>query len=360
MRPITAIHKTMRTTTTLLGLSIAGATAAQCPYTPTISPAAPIMCPGEVVQLSTQEYDDYQWFKEGVAIPGATAQTLDVSYFEDPGSSFSVRVELDGCVEMSASILVDGWVFLPPFVIHEGDEPIGIGPFGEPTYCEGALVQFVLGMPYTESIVWTRNGVPIPGETSPTLTVTTDGSYSVSGAPSVCPNSITDLGLSIDVSFQAPTQPVITAVDDELCASPIGEFHQWYLNGDALIGVNGTCITADGAGVYTVYVDYDHGCQVMSEPYFSTSLSDRATSKPWALYPNPSTDLITVLWDMPMPVGTYWSVMDGKGAQVRSGFMPTSGLLQVELGDLPAGTYLFQAAHEHKALAPATRFTLVR
>jgi len=28
--------------------------------------------------------------------------------------------------------------------------------------------------------------------------------------------------------------------------------------------------------------------------------------------------------------------------------------------DLPAGVYLFQAAHHHKALAPATRFTVTR
>ncbi len=350
----------MRKIFTLPGLLLAGAISAQCPFTPTISPNAPILCPGETVELSTQEYDGYQWFKEGQAIPGADSPILMVDYFNDSGSSFSLQATLDGCTEMSASMLVDGWVFLPPFVIHEGDEPISTGPFGEPTYCEGADVQLTLGMPYTESIQWTLNGMPIPGANSPTLVVTEAGSYSVSGAPAVCPNSVSPLGLTIDVAFMPPIHPVISANDDMLCAFPQGEFYQWYFNGEAVPGSDAACINATQAGLWTVYVDYGHGCQVISEPYLTVGLGEMMAMRPWSLYPNPSIGLVTVAWYGDIPPGTYWSVQDIAGRQLRGGFMPLNGMLQLDLGELPHGTYLFQAAHSYKALGPATRFTIIR
>lgn len=345
---------------TLALFLVAARAAAQCPFTPTITPDAPILCPGEVATLTTQEFASYQWYRNGQAIPGAIGQSLEVNSFDDAGYSYSVLAEADGCFEMSAQVLVDGWVFLPPFVIHEGDEPIAIGPFGESTYCEGAFVQLTLGMPYTENITWTKNGVPIPGATQPDLVVTAPGSYSASAAPAICPNSITQLGVSIDIAFQAPTQPVINAVDETLCATPAGEFYQWYFNGTAIIGSDQQCITAAEPGIYTVYVDYDNDCQVISEPYLSTSVGESYAQRPWTLYPNPSSGVVTVTWSGSLPLGTYWSVYDAQGREVRSGFMPVNGLLQLDLGELPAGTYHFQAAEHSKAMGPATRFTLVR
>lgn len=333
---------------------------AQCPFTPTISPSAPVLCPGEQATLITQEYASYQWYRDGQLIPGANGQSLSVNSFDDAGYSYSVLAEEDGCFEMSAQVLVDGWVFLPPFVIHEGDDPIAIGPFGEPTYCEGAFVQLTLGMPYTENITWTNNGVPITGATQPSLVVTTAGSYSASAAPAICPNSITQLGVSIDIAFQAPTQPVINAVDETLCATPAGEFYQWYFNGTAMIGTDQQCITATEPGSYTVLVDYDHDCQVISEPYLSTSVGEQVGQRPWSLFPNPSSGMVTVIWSGPLTMGTYWSVYDAQGREVRNGFMPANGSLQLDLSDLPKGTYHFQAAEHAKAMGPATRFTLVR
>jgi len=341
---------------TLLAL----ATQAQCPFTPTIEQAPPILCPDETLLLTTQAYDAYQWYQEGSPIPGATGPTFLVDYFNHSGYSFSVEATLDGCTAQGPSILVDGWAFLPPFVISDGDEPIAIGPFGEPTYCEGAFVQFTLGMPYTENIQWTLNGAPIPGANSPVLVVTESGSYHVSGAPSVCPESISQLGLTLDVTFQAPTQPSIQANDTELCATPAGNIYQWYLNGNAILGADEPCLEISGPGMYTVFVDYGQGCQVISEPYLSTGLTEHLGEKRWNLYPSPSTGLLTVVWDGVLPTGTYWSVNDAKGREVRGGFMPVQGLLQLDLSDLPKGTYVFQAAHQHKALAPATRFSLVR
>ncbi len=349
--------RTILLSTTLLFSAVLSA---QCPFTPTINEQGPILCPDEVFTLTTQVYDAYQWYQEGAPIPGATGPTFDVNYFDHSGYSFTLEATLDGCTTQSVALLVDGWAFLPPIVIHEGDEPMFQGPTGEPTYCEGAYVLFTLGMPYTENIQWFQNGMPIPGADDISFQVTEAGSYTVEAAPAVCPNSITPLGLSIDVAFQAPTQPVILANDDELCAIPPGDTYQWYFNGDAMIGASSACIDITEPGAYTVFVDYGMGCQVISDPYLSTGFAEHTVTKIWSLYPSPSTGLLTVMWDRTLPVGTYWSVHDVAGREVRGGFMPIEAPLQMDLTDLPKGTYIFQAAHQHKALAPATRFTLVR
>lgn len=350
----------MRTIASSAAVLLSALLHAQCPFTVVITPTAPILCPGESITLATTEsYEAYQWYKDSAPIAGAQGPSLEVDYFNAAGSIFHLEATREGCTEASAPAFVDGWVFLPPFVISEGDDPIAIGPFGEPTYCEGAFVQFTLGMPYTENIQWTLNGNPIPGANGQSLVVTTSGSYSVSGAPAVCPNSTSDLGLTLDVSFVPPTQPVIQAVDGLLCAVPEGEFHQWYLGGTAIIGANDACYTAEQPGAYTVFADYGNNCQVLSEPYLSTGMA-AARERTWTLMPNPSSGWITVQWNGALPTGTYWSVTDRTGRAVRSGFMPATGSLRLDLSDLPSGTYLFQAAHAQKALGRATRFTLAR
>ena len=58
-------------------------------------------------------------------------------------------------------------------------------------------------------------------------------------------------------------------------------------------------------------------------------------------------------------VGTCSSITDTQRRGMRNGSVPMHGPLLVDLAGLPGGVYLFQAAHRNKALAPATRFTLV-
>ncbi|MBK6754138.1 MAG: hypothetical protein IPG69_11235 [Flavobacteriales bacterium] len=156
--------------TLLLNLTVI-AGLAQCTFTPTISPNSVILCPNSSEVLTTEVCDSYQWYKDGSPIPGATQQTHSVSYFEDGGSSFSVEATLDGCTEMSASVLVDGWVFLLPFAITDGDPPYAITENGA-FYCTGDTAFLILDMPYDPAIQWTNNGAPMIGATDDTLVVT--------------------------------------------------------------------------------------------------------------------------------------------------------------------------------------------
>lgn len=308
---------------------------AQCPFDPTITPTDLILCPNEQGVLTTQVYDAYQWYKEGELIPNATGQTLAVDQFNDAGYTFTVEATLDGCTEMSPGVLVDGWAFLPPYVIHSGDEPLFVDGNGVAHHCLGDTVLLVFSM--TNNITWTNNGVVIPGETASILEVTSSGNYSGSGAPSVCPEFIMSLGVEVSLEFMEPTQPVIEQNDDQLCAVPAGVDHQWFLNGEALPG-SSACITPTAPGTYTVEATYAVDCSVPSEPFIITGVEDHAGHRSPRVYPMPASEEVTV--DIPMSLNDgKWKLMDVTGREVLRGAMPAQSPLRFQVSGLPAGSY---------------------
>jgi hypothetical protein len=313
------------------------AAAAQCPFNPTISPDPPILCPDEQMTLSTQVYDSYQWYKDNLAILGATSQNLTVTN-NDIGSYFFVEATLDSCTESSPSVLVDGWVFLLPHVIHYGDEPNYSDSMGQPHHCVGDTV--ILDFSMSENIVWTNNGVPIPGETDDTLIVTENSNISASGAPAECPNFIMQLGVTIGVVFDQPVQPMISAVGDQLCVAPAGNTHQWYMDGNPLIG-NAACITATAPGTYTVDVTYDTDCALPAEPFIITGINTPIASTATAVFPSPARDRVTINWPGGAPAGP-WQMQDATGRVVMRGHALTSTLV-LSLDGISTGRYWISA-----------------
>ncbi len=164
---------------------------AQCTFDPTVT-GDTLLCPNETGILTTQVYDSYQWYKRPLfggsaqPIPGAMSQTLTIDAANDAANYFSVEATLNGCAEMSPEVLVDSWVFLFPYTIIEGDYTIG--SMGELILCQGDTIFLISGMPYDTNLQWYDNGNPIAGANNDTLFVTTAGSYTFSGSPSICPN----------------------------------------------------------------------------------------------------------------------------------------------------------------------------
>lgn len=312
---------------------------AQCPFTPTVSPDNLVLCPNETSFLATQVYDAYQWYKDGSPISGATDQTLPVSQFADAGSSFTVSATLDGCTEMSASVLVDGWVFLMPYVIHGGDEPLNAGP--DLQFCEGDTLTLTLSPGFTENIVWTNNGNPIPGQTAPELIVTGNGSYSASAAPQQCPNAVMGIGVDVSATFIANMRPDIVPMDNgDLCAYPAGGNTQWYLAG-VPVGT-GTCITPGPIGPYTVFVDYGQACQALSDPFIPTRIPVYTLPQP-SLSPVPASMALHVTWPAAAGAGRPWMLADATGRTVLTGVIPGSGQSQMDVRGLAAGNYMLLA-----------------
>ena len=326
----------MRATLLLLHGLLTAPMLAQCPFDPTITPPAPILCPSDVVMLTTQVYEDYQWYKDGIAVPGAVFQNLGVGYV-DAGYTFTVLATLDSCSEMSPPVLVDGWAFLPPYVIHEGDQAV-IDSMGNAHHCESDTVLLILGPPYELNIQWTNNGIPIPGATDDTLVVTTTGNYVVSGAPANCPNYIAQPGVVINLTFDPSAQATIVPNGLQLCASPVGSAYQWFLDGSPLPGSNSACIQAGSTGSYTVEVVYGVACTSISAPYVITSISERDADRTLSLFPNPTRGAVRVSRGQGALLGN-WSLMDGTGREVLAGRFRGYGDEWLDLASVPSGRY---------------------
>jgi len=216
-------------------------------------------------------------------------------------------------------------------------------------------------VPYTANITWFRDGTPIPGATGSTITVATTGSYYVQGAPGLCPNLITGLGLSVNLEFEPVVQPVITqTILGALCAMPANAQYEWSLNGVVIPGATSACYEPTVGGDYTVRALPAGECDRPSEPftYIITGVADVEDAQPLTITMDPANGLLTVQWTGALEPGTSWRIVDVQGRTLRSGALPTHGPARAEVAGLPQGVHLFQAMQHDRPLAPATRFVV--
>lgn len=249
---------------------------AQCSFTPTITPNGLIMCPTDPDTLWTQPYDSYQWYRGGQPIPGATQQYYVTDYIQDAGYYFKVEATQSACTEMSDSVLVDGWAFLPPFVISYGDMSLCTG--------QTDSVIFEIGQPYTTNIQWFNNGVPIPGAHNDSLVVYGPGIYTVEGSPSVCPNYVASLGVPLDVGYYYTT-PLITPTSVNLCSgtsdtlsSPdFATTYQWYKDGQLVQDSAISYLIVNATGNYHLVLAHDDSTCLMSSDTVDVQVYQAAT-----------------------------------------------------------------------------------
>ena len=317
-------------------ISVAGPVSAQCPFDPTVIPDNLILCPNSQDTLSTQVYDNYQWYKAGAAIPGATGPTHNVDAYNDAAYMFSVEATLGGCTEMSPEVLVDGWVFLPPTVMTAGAEYLYLSQNG-PVYCGLDTVLLVMMQPYDTNIQWTNGGNPIPGATDDTLLVTAQGQYSASGAPSICPAFIQQLGVWVDILFTQPVQPLIEPNGEQLCATPTGEVYQWYLNNQPLAGTNAPCIDGTQPGNYTVSVIYPVDCSIPSDGFLVTGIGEATHRATPRVSPIPASDQLRIISDE-SGVG-QWRLLDATGRTALQGNALMRKSTTVDVSALGTGAY---------------------
>lgn len=305
---------------------------AQCPFDPTVTPSNLILCPGSTDTLWTQSYDAYQWYQDNSLLSGATNQFYVVN---SSGSYYSVAATLDTCTEESPQVLVDGWAFLLPFVIHSGDLGYYDPELGATILCQGDTLILTLGNPYNTNVQWYDNGDSIAGATENDLLVTESGIYTACGAPDVCPEFI-QCGLDIAVLVMSPT-PVITQSNDTLFSNIAADSYQWYYNGNIITGATNSFYVPTATGEYSVGVTDPFGCNGASVPYFFTATSIATPQNSFELFPTITRNLIFIKCPQPISLIT---IHDELGNEV---LYPGARSQYIDVSELPPGVYYLSA-----------------
>jgi len=169
-----------------------------CAHTPTISPETLLLCPNASDTVWTQAANSYQWYNNGIPIPGETKQYLVASRMFVVNYPFpSVLTTNAGCSELSKPTLVEsaGWT---------GFNIIGFNTFGNvlsgDTVCNGDTLKLVAYFMEDHLTQWYKNGVAIPLAISDTITVTNSGAYKVKIIHPMCSN-INGFSDSVDYKF---------------------------------------------------------------------------------------------------------------------------------------------------------------
>lgn len=312
--------------------------AAQCDFTPNVIPKNLVLCPGTDDTLRTTElYDSYQWYKGNKLLEGETRPFLVVRAESTP-AFFKVEVTKNGCTEMSARVLVDGYVFLLPYYIIEGNltyDPVKNVQIG----CDNTQVRLTYS--YPENVQWYNGDNPIPGANNAVYRPTKSGEYWACGAPETCPNLITcDRAFGTTIFFDK-VNPVIIEKGDSLVASKGNsrqfkyESYRWFYNGRPIAGTTEPSILPTRSGAYRVAITDQYDCRGISDPYLFTKSFSAVLIK---LTPNPASDMVQISWDKQIKY-TLLKVTDTFGKQWHAQQLSDQYNYRFNVQQWPSGNY---------------------
>lgn len=326
----------------------------QCDFSVQITASSVLLCPGTEVTMHVPDtFDSYQWYRDEELLEGATESELTLSYYDAAGSHFSVVLVQDDCSERTPELLVDGYVFLPIYLILTGG--FGFDPDNEQfVLCDttqfGGPDTMVLhiGGGYDTLIAWYRDGALLP-EQGGSLAITTEGTYIAVAAPSLCPGFLQQtLPTSVRIGQAAQVyigedQGVLHALSD----MPLS-YIQWYKDDEAIPGANADTYTPPESGAYTFYAENFY-CRSFSDifNYVVSSVPEAGQGLSGEIWPTPCADALYVrMTGIQRPEFRLYGV-DGRaaGASVTA----TAGLYTLDMTGVAAGAYILQISAEGRS-----------
>ncbi|QMW02842.1 S8 family serine peptidase [Spirosoma foliorum] len=217
-----------------------------------------------------------------------------------------------------------------------------ITPNGSVSICQGssiALQAVTTGAGLTYQ--WYKSNAAISGATSSTLQVTAAGSYALQVANS-CPSTRSS---AVAVSLNTAQTPTLVANGFVLTTNAISNI-QWLLNGVAIAGATGTTFTVVQSGRYTVQGNVN-GCGVaISNEVVLTILATEPllSDDELAVYPNPATKQVTVSLAVSASLSKAPALRltDIQGRTVQTGALQLDGKNYsaiLDVSSLPGGTF---------------------
>ena len=123
-----------------------------------------------------------------------------------------------------------------------------------------------------------------------------------------------------------------------------GESYAWYLNGELLEGQNSQSIEIDQIGTYFLEITSEGGCLITTSEIEVEALNtvDRDVLKNFSLFPNPASETVFVEIEFvnSLKEGVELELYDNLGRRVAGTRTSQSGLVEMEVQNLPAGVYI--------------------
>ena len=320
---------------------------AQCDLHPKILPDNLILCPDATDTLYvTKEFDTYQWYKFNKAILGATQRYLPVNAYEDGGALFKVVVTKNGCTDTSKKVLVDGYAFAGPVTITNGNSSYFDVNNQVSVFCKDEPVSLFFPDPYSTNVQWYNNGEPIPGANSQEYKVTSNGSYTVTGAPQVCPTYEVCQCLPVSIAIDKFAVSVSRSCDT-LWANK-GVSFQWYLNRNVIPGATSRYYLPAKKGLYSVEATDRYNCSASSETVFYTP-----TKNLIVISPNPAASYIAIQINIDNALQIEVSdVYGNRRMQVAS----TGNNQRIQVSNLRTGTYVLRVLNKAGNVIASEKF----
>lgn len=230
-----------------------------------------------------------------------------------------------------------------------------------------------INAPQLDNVITVSNPNPCDGD-SATLTASSGSIFSWSTTDTTSSIVVTQSGTywvdltdssnctgrdSVDIVFEPLPVPVIVQSGGDLCASTTFPAYQWFLNGTAIPGATGNCVTPTTNGNYTVLVTATNQCEGESAVFMYVAADEAMSAQGFEVFPNPTRDLITVRMEQPLLSPGEIVVYDLRSREVfRSSFDRIDSSIRIDLSDLTDGTYLLEI--ESKEFTGRTRVIRMR
>lgn len=208
-------------------------------------PTSQAACVGSAVSFSALADGttpiSYRWFKNDVAIPGATNPTLVISPVSASSAGAYTCQASNGCGSVTSS---------PAFLtVLDGSPVITLQPINQTTCVgSGALFTVASSGPGVVNYAWRKNGTPIAGATNPALQITSASSGDAASYDCVLSNlcGSTTSSSAVLTIITVPTilvQPASTTVCEgtratfSVTASGGAPYsYQWFRNAAPILG----------------------------------------------------------------------------------------------------------------------------
>ena len=120
-----------------------------------------------------------------------------------------------------------------------------------------------------------------------------------------------------------------------------------YFTGDTLTVSNATAPMSYAPGEWHIYTDV----KLTDAAFMDVVEAERIETKPFMVFPNPSTGWVDVLFDFPQGTSVEWTLRDIRGKMAAQGSLVTDGpqITDFDFTTLPKGAYLLQLQTQTKA-----------